>query len=101
MGTMISDGAFSQKQIIFALKKNNNNTDTAMSYLFDNGSQLDQLIAAEESKKVGSSYNTGKPNYVLKSIISHMGKRVQSGHYVAHIKKDGKWYFFNDAKVAV
>ena len=33
--------------------------------------------------------------------ISHIGKNTGSGHYVAHIKRDGKWVIFNDEKVAL
>ena len=33
--------------------------------------------------------------------ISHIGKNTGSGHYVAHIKRDGKWFIFNDEKVAL
>ena len=30
----------------------------------------------------------------------HLGKSASSGHYVAYIKINGKWYLFNDSKVA-
>jgi len=38
--------------------------------------------------------------YELFAVISHIGNAAQSGHYVAHIKKQGKWAIFNDSKVA-
>ena len=38
--------------------------------------------------------------YDLVGFISHIGKNTGSGHYVCHIKKDGKWTLFNDSKVA-
>lgn len=38
--------------------------------------------------------------YILKAFISHKGPSVHSGHYVAHIKKEGEgWVLFNDEKV--
>jgi ubiquitin carboxyl-terminal hydrolase 5/13 len=42
--------------------------------------------------------------YRLKAFISHKGFSVHSGHYVAHIRYDGKdpdeeWVLFNDEKV--
>ena len=37
--------------------------------------------------------------YRLLGIISHMGRNTECGHYVAHIKKDGRWVLFNDEKV--
>jgi len=33
-------------------------------------------------------------------FITHLGTSVFAGHYVCHIKKDQKWIYFNDAKVA-
>ena len=40
------------------------------------------------------------PEYVLVAFISHMGTSTMCGHYVCHIKKEGKWIIFNDNKVA-
>ena len=33
-------------------------------------------------------------------FVSHVGKNLGSGHYVAHIKKGGQWAIFDDQKVA-
>lgn len=30
-----------------------------------------------------------------------MGRNTACGHYVCHLKKEGKWVIFNDEKVAV
>ena len=38
--------------------------------------------------------------YRLLAIISHMGRNTECGHYVAHVKKEGKWVLFNDEKVS-
>jgi ubiquitin carboxyl-terminal hydrolase 5/13 len=38
--------------------------------------------------------------YTLVAFISHMGTSTMCGHYVCHIKKEGKWIIFNDNKVA-
>ena len=38
--------------------------------------------------------------YKLNSFITHLGTSVHCGHYVCHIRKDGKWIYYNDAKVA-
>jgi ubiquitin carboxyl-terminal hydrolase 5/13 len=29
-----------------------------------------------------------------------MGSSAQTGHYICHIKKEGRWVIFNDRKVA-
>ena len=46
------------------------------------------------------SYRDGSGSYELTAIISHMGTSHLVGHYVAHIKKDGQWFIYNDEKVA-
>jgi ubiquitin carboxyl-terminal hydrolase 5/13 len=30
-----------------------------------------------------------------------LGTSIHSGHYVAHVKKEGQWIYYNDAKVAI
>ena len=40
-------------------------------------------------------------DYELAAFISHMGTSTNVGHYVCHIKKEGRWVIFNDEKVAV
>lgn len=37
--------------------------------------------------------------YELVGFASHMGPNLGSGHYVAHVKKNGRWVLFNDKKV--
>lgn len=71
---------------------------------------LDGAIAALESTSAAAGSSTPKPTapledgdgkYNLVGLISHIGKNTGSGHYVAHLKKDGKWVIFNDEKVAL
>ncbi|CAM9934376.1 unnamed protein product, partial [Ectocarpus sp. 13 AM-2016] len=38
--------------------------------------------------------------YSLVGFISHVGKNTGCGHYVAHIRKEGRWAIFDDRKVA-
>lgn len=33
-------------------------------------------------------------------LISHMGSNLGCGHYVCHLKKQGRWVLYNDEKVA-
>ena len=51
------------------------------------------------NQKKEKAYDDGKGVYDLVGIISHIGRNTSSGHYVCHIKKNGKWFFFNDEKV--
>ena len=39
--------------------------------------------------------------YELTAYISHMGEVTMCGHYVCHIKKDGKWIIFKKVGVSV
>ena len=43
----------------------------------------------------------GPGRYELAGFISHIGSNTACGHYVAHIKKEGRWAIYNDRKVAV
>ena len=36
----------------------------------------------------------------IQAAIVHLGVSVHCGHYVSYIQKNGKWYLFNDSKVA-
>uniref|UniRef100_A0A8K9UNY0 Ubiquitin carboxyl-terminal hydrolase 13 n=1 Tax=Oncorhynchus mykiss TaxID=8022 RepID=A0A8K9UNY0_ONCMY len=38
---------------------------------------------------------------LLFAFISHIGASTMSGHYVCHIKKEGRWVIFNDHKVCL
>ncbi|CDR95922.1 ubiquitin carboxyl-terminal hydrolase, putative [Babesia bigemina] len=40
-----------------------------------------------------------KGKYQLLSVISHVGSKINTGHYVCHVNKNGQWYTFNDSKV--
>lgn len=69
---------------------------------------MDGAIAALEKKATAPSASAasvaledGDGNYTLVGMVSHIGKQTGSGHYVAHMKKDGKWVIFNDEKVAL
>jgi ubiquitin carboxyl-terminal hydrolase 5/13 len=58
-------------------------------------------ILASTQNLASKETRDGNGRYVLRGFISHMGRSPHSGHYVAHVKKDGKWYLFNDEKVAI
>jgi len=104
---MIISMGFTNIQAKKALKATDNNLERAMEWIF---SHVDDLNADEQPTNGGSDgqaivlepdYRDGSGNYELTAIISHMGTSHLVGHYVAHIKKDGQWYIFNDEKVAV
>ena len=66
------------------------------------------IAAIESSMAVNGSASApsiqledGEGKYILIGLVSHIGKNNGCGHYVAHLKKDGKWVIFNDGKVAL
>nr|XP_036859687.1 ubiquitin carboxyl-terminal hydrolase 13 [Manis javanica] len=52
-----------------------------------------------EAKPEGPRVKDGSGMYELFAFISHMGTSTMSGHYVCHIKKEGRWVIYNDHKV--
>jgi ubiquitin carboxyl-terminal hydrolase 5/13 len=48
----------------------------------------------------GAEKLDGVGRYHLFAVISHIGSNVSSGHYVAHILREGRFVLFNDRKVA-
>mmetsp|Transcript_20514 Transcript_20514/g.19747 ORF Transcript_20514/g.19747 Transcript_20514/m.19747 type:complete len:876 (-) Transcript_20514:159-2786(-) len=103
-------GCFTVEQVRVALAECNGAPDRAADWLFTNMGNLDAVIADLEKKEKASSSQSntspldvedGDGKYSLVGMISHIGKDTGSGHYVAHMKKDGKWVIFNDEKVAL
>jgi ubiquitin carboxyl-terminal hydrolase 5/13 len=104
-------GCFTADQVRVALKKCDGAADLAADWLFSNMDDLDNIV---QSEKVNSTTTTissepqtsslpnedGDGKYSLVGMVSHIGKNTSSGHYVAHVKKNGKWVIFNDEKVA-
>lgn len=115
---MLTSMGFSEDQVKFALKSTSNNAERAADYLLTHIGELDALMAADAagagaaaggaagggaaSSSASQSQLDDGPggNYSLVGFVSHIGKNTSSGHYVAHIFKDGKWVIFDDEKVA-
>lgn len=55
-------------------------------------------VSKSEAKEVPLESASGK--YKLHGMITHLGPNATSGHYIAHIKKNEKWIYYNDLKVA-
>ena len=92
---------FPEKKCIKALKKCDNNPERATDWLFSHMDDPDSDVKMTEEVKNEEEYSCDKPGfYKLQSFITHLGASVHAGHYVCHVKKDGKWVYFNDAKVA-
>ena len=102
-------GCFTADQVRAAVKHCNGAADRAADWLFSHMDDLDGAIAALGSSTPTSGGTSapsvpledGEGKYALVGLVSHIGKNTGSGHYVAHLKKDGKWVIFNDEKVAL
>ncbi|XP_050419844.1 ubiquitin carboxyl-terminal hydrolase 5 isoform X2 [Adelges cooleyi] len=98
--TMIMSMGFERSHVISALKATENNLDRALDWIMSHGPEdVSALIDAPASSV--PTYRDGQGVYKLMALISHMGSSSTVGHYVCHIKKEGRWVIFNDEKVAV
>uniref|UniRef100_H2ZM55 Ubiquitin carboxyl-terminal hydrolase n=1 Tax=Ciona savignyi TaxID=51511 RepID=H2ZM55_CIOSA len=102
---------FTQEQAKKALKATNNNLERAADWIFSHIDELDSIevdsseptnqdAAGDVPMDTTNNLKDGSGNYELYAFISHMGSSTICGHYVCHIKKDGRWVIFNDEKVA-
>lgn len=99
MISMVSEMGFTREQAIIALKKTNNELERAIDYLFSHDN-IEEDDDSNQPIKEELISDDGEGNYELCAFITHIGMSTMSGHYVCHIKKDGKWVNFNDEKVA-
>lgn len=99
----VAEMGFTPNQARKALRECSGNVEMAVAWLFENPADEGEEESAAVATEVASSGPVGyteKPhNYELTGIICHKGTSVHAGHYVAHVKKDGKWILFNDEKV--
>lgn len=94
---------FQKKHAEKALKETNGNLERAADWLMSRADSLDALMEAEDNAPPPAAPAADQdylPQYNLMGFISHIGSSTACGHYVCHIKKDGKWTIFNDRKVA-
>lgn len=110
---MLGDMGFAREQCMAALLENGGDTERAANWLFTHMDALDTAVRAAMAKHeaqapaapaaaAGSAAVCldGPARYDLLGFVSHMGGNTSSGHYVAHLRKGGKWYIYNDEKVA-
>ncbi|XP_029436237.1 ubiquitin carboxyl-terminal hydrolase 5 isoform X2 [Rhinatrema bivittatum] len=111
IATIVSMG-FSREQAVKALRVTSNSLERAVDWIFSHIDDLDTEAAMDiseggrsaaeslsESIPVGPKVRDGPGKYQLFAFISHMGTSTMCGHYVCHIKKEGRWVIYNDQKV--
>eukprot|EP00128_Syssomonas_multiformis_P018987 Colp12_sorted_trinity150504_noHs@9584 len=99
---MLADMGFTSMHAERALKETGGNVERAVEWLFshpDLGDAMAEDTPAEPADNETAG-DTRSPVYDLFALITHKGTSVHCGHYVAHVKVNGEWVLFNDAKVA-
>ena len=112
---MLSAMGFTATQASGALAATQGNVERAADWLMSHMDDLDAAVAEALGGGGGGGgggagggggggdaeeCDDGPGAYELLGFISHMGSNTACGHYVCHIKKEGRWVLFNDAKVA-
>lgn len=106
VGLVMSMG-FSRSHAVRALSSSNNNVEAAIDWALsnpeDDSSVLNAIVTAptNQQQQEKTQYSDGPGKYRLVAFISHIGNHPSSGHYVAHILKNGRWVIFNDENVAL
>ncbi|XP_065266808.1 ubiquitin carboxyl-terminal hydrolase 13 [Emys orbicularis] len=114
MVALITSMGFQRNVAIQALKATNNNLEHALDWIFSHPEPEEESESASdvmdmennananilaEAGSEGPRIKDGSGRYELFGFISHMGTSTMSGHYVSHLKKEGRWVIYNDLKV--
>ncbi len=105
---MLVSMGFSEAKAKKALKNCGGNVERATDWIFSHADEPDDddgdAAMPDAAAGAGSSGDDTKEDglgrYVLRGFVSHVGRNLSSGHYVAHVKKNGQWCIFDDEKVA-
>lgn len=98
------DFGFTETAARNALRAMKGNVECAAEWIFNNPEEAEAVSMDAVNQTPPSTTTENVPDgcgkYELKAFVSHIGANTQCGHYVCHIKKDGRWVLFNDSKVA-
>eukprot|EP00752_Nemacystus_decipiens_P002407 g2270.t1 len=111
---MLTSLGFTDRQASAALKATGGDAARGADWLFSHTDDLDKAVAEQLDPKAAATggggggeggggdtpVDDGPGRYSLVGFISHVGKNTGCGHYVAHIRKEGRWAIFDDRKVA-
>ncbi|KAJ6660938.1 hypothetical protein lerEdw1_016958 [Lerista edwardsae] len=114
MVAIIASMGFQRNVAFQALRATNNNLEHALDWIFSHPELEEENETASETMDMENHVNAnilaesdpegpqikdGSGRYELFGFISHMGTSTMSGHYVCHLKKEGRWVIYNDLKV--
>jgi ubiquitin carboxyl-terminal hydrolase 5/13 len=101
---MLSSMGFAEAAVRKALWEKQHDLEGASEWLLTHAGELDSMDLSIDTSSTGSSsaaFEDGAGKYDMVGIVSHMGKTTATGHYVAHVKRDGRWIFCNDRSVTL
>lgn len=101
--TLISFG-FNESVARKALKASGGNIEMATDWIFSHPEATSTSMDADvptssNTQAIDSGVPDGNGTYKLLALVSHIGSSTNCGHYVAHVRKNGRWVIFNDNKV--
>ncbi|XP_028550487.1 ubiquitin carboxyl-terminal hydrolase 14 [Dendrobium catenatum] len=101
--TLISFG-FEEVVARKALKASGGIIEKATDWIFNHpeatSSTMDtDATTSSNTQTIDGSVPDGNGRYKLLALVSHIGTSTHCGHYVAHVRKEGRWVIFNDSKV--
>uniref|UniRef100_A0A673J057 Ubiquitin carboxyl-terminal hydrolase n=1 Tax=Sinocyclocheilus rhinocerous TaxID=307959 RepID=A0A673J057_9TELE len=99
--SILTSMGFPRHHTIQALKATNNNLERALDWIFTHPDCEDESEAMSDTADTDPRVRDGPGRYELFAFISHMGSSTMSGHYVCHIKKEGRWLIYNDHKICL
>lgn len=88
---MLTSMGISEKHAAKAIRETGGDLERAAEWAFSHEERDEPDLADVPS---------GPGRYTLFAVVSHQGGNTGSGHYVAHVKVDGRWVLFNDRKVS-
>ncbi|KAJ3212556.1 hypothetical protein HDU82_000495 [Entophlyctis luteolus] len=97
--SMFVDMGFTIAQAKKAMSQTNNSVERAVDWLFSHAGE-EMVVDEPTSSDSATAPQSASSKYELVAFISHRGTSAHCGHYVAHVKKEGRWVLFNDNKVA-
>ncbi|KAJ3052533.1 hypothetical protein HK097_006099 [Rhizophlyctis rosea] len=97
--SQLMDMGFTKEQAARALKETGNDMNRAVDWLFSHADSFPADEGSGGSAAASAAPDNRPAKYHLSSFISHKGTSTHAGHYVVHIKRDGRWVLYNDNKV--
>ncbi len=99
---MLTSMGFPEAAVKKALFEKKQDIEAASDWLLTHAGELDSMdLSIDTAAAAPATLEDGEGKYELMAIVSHMGKTTAAGHYVAHVKRAGRWIFCNDRSVTL